>query len=77
MKYELTSTLNILVIDKNIYLFPELFFSCPGRMIANSIPARLVAVRTCMSLPCACPWPHHAHAQGYVMHRDLASKIVG
>ena len=26
MKYELTSTLNILVIDKNMYLFPELFF---------------------------------------------------
>ena len=26
MKYELTSTLNILVIDKDMYLFPELFF---------------------------------------------------
>ena len=26
MKYELTSILNILVIDKNMYLFPELFF---------------------------------------------------
>ena len=26
MKSELTSTLNILVIDKNMYLFPELFF---------------------------------------------------
>ena len=26
MKNELTSALNILVIDKNMYLFPELFF---------------------------------------------------
>ena len=26
MKKELTSALNILVIDKNMYLFPELFF---------------------------------------------------
>ena len=38
-------------------------FSCPGRMIANSIPARLVATRTCMSLPCACTWPHHARVR--------------
>ena len=36
---------------------------CPGRMIANSIPARLVATRTCMSLPCACTWPHHARVR--------------
>ena len=64
-------------------------FSCPGRMIANSIPARLVATRMCIALPraraclChahahghtmrACAWPYHAHAEGYVMHRDLAS----
>ena len=26
MKNELTSALNILVIDRNMYLFPELFF---------------------------------------------------
>ena len=38
-------------------------FSCPGRMIANSIPARLVATRMCMSLPCACTWPHHARVR--------------
>ena len=24
----------------------------------------------------ACVWIYHAHAQGCVMHRDLASKIV-
>ena len=53
-------------------------------MFANSIPARLVAMRTCMPLPCACAWPHHAvcawpyhaHAQGYAMHRDLASNQI-
>ena len=32
------------------YAFLPLF-SCPGRMFANSIPARLVATR--MGLPCA------------------------
>ena len=40
--------------------FSSSVFSCPGRMFANSIDARLVATRTCMSLPCACTWPHHA-----------------
>ena len=66
--------------------------SCPGRMIANSIPARLVATRMRVALPrarachChahahghtmrACARTYHAHAQGYAMHRDLASKIV-
>ena len=70
-----------------------LLFSCPGRMIANSIPARLVATRMRVALPrarachChahahghtkrACARTYHAHAQGYAMHRDLASKIVG
>ena len=65
---------------------------CPGRMIANSIPARLVATRMRVALPRAracpchahvhgyamhvCAWPYYAHAQGYAMHRDLASKIV-
>ena len=34
--------------------FSSSVFSCPGRMFANSIDARLVATRTCMSLPCAC-----------------------
>ena len=64
----------------------------PGGMIANSIPARLVATRMRVALPraracpChahvhghtmhACAWPYYAHAQGYAMHRDLASKIV-
>ena len=71
---------------------PTGIFSCPGRMIANSIPARLVATRMRVALPraracpChvhvhghtmhACAWPYYAHAQGYAMHRDLASKIV-
>ena len=66
--------------------------NCPGRMIANSIPARLVASRMRVALPraCACHCnahahghtmracarTYHAHAQGYAMHRDLASKIV-
>ena len=66
--------------------------SCPGRMIANSIPARLVATRMRVALPrarachChahahghtmrACARTYHAHAQGYAMHRDLASEIV-
>ena len=66
--------------------------SCPGRMIANSIPARLVATLMRVALPrarachChahahghtmrACARTYHAHAQGYAMHRDLASKIV-
>ena len=61
------------------------FFSCPGRMIANSIPARLVAKRMRVALPraCACHChththghtvractrPYHAHAHGYHMHR--------
>ena len=61
-------------------------------MIANSIPARLVATRMRVALPrarachChahahghtmrACARTYHAHAQGYAMHRDLASKIV-
>ena len=60
-------------------------FSCPGRMIANSIPARLVATRMRVALPraCACHChthahghtvractrPYHAHAHGYHMHR--------
>ena len=55
----------------------------PGRMIANSIPARLVATRMRVALPraracpChahvhghtmhACAWPYYAHAQGYAM----------
>ena len=72
--------------------FFSVFFCCPGRMIANSIPARLVATRMRVALPraracpChahvhghtmhACAWPYYAHAQGYAMHRDLASKIV-
>ena len=50
-------------------------FNCPGYMFANSIPARLVAMRIRMSLPWA--WPHHArmrgpyhaHAHGYDMRR--------
>ena len=73
-------------------LLLDCLFSCPGRMIANSIPARLVPTRMRVALPrarachChahahghtmhACAWPYHAHAQGYAMHRDLASKIV-
>ena len=75
-----------------MYEVTILLFSCPGRMIANSIPARLVATRMRVALPraracpChahvhghttrACAWPYYAHAQGYAMHRDLASKIV-
>ena len=59
-------------------------FSYPGRMIANSIPARLVASRMRVALPraCACHCnahahghtmracarPYHAHAHGYDMH---------
>ena len=67
-------------------------FMDPGCMIANSIPAWLVATRMRVALPrarachChahahghtmrACVRTYHAHAQGYAMHRDLASKIV-
>ena len=62
-------------------------FSCPGRMFANSIPARLVAKRMRVALPrasacpChvhahghtmrACAWPYHAHAQGYESFSDV------
>ena len=53
-----------------------MFFSCPGRMIANSIPARLVAKRMRVVWPRACVWIYHAHVHGYVMQRDLASKKV-
>jgi hypothetical protein len=57
----------------------------PGSMIANSIPARLVATRMRVALPRACTChcyahahghtmractrPYHAHAHGYHMHR--------
>ena len=44
------------------------FFSCPGRMIANSIPARLVATRMRVALPRARACHCHAHAQGPTMH---------
>ena len=37
-------------------------FSCPGRMIANSIPARLVATHMRVALPCARACHCHVHA---------------
>ena len=69
--------------------FPKWAFTLagrgPGGMIANSIPARLVATRMRVALPracachchthahghtvCACTRPYHAHAHGYHMHR--------
>ena len=40
-----------------------LFFSCPGRMIANSIPARLVATRMRVVWPRARACPCHARVR--------------
>ena len=87
------SVLVELVFYRTYWRAPQIVKSChPGCMIANSIPARLVATRMCVALPharaCpyhahvhghtmhACAWPFYAHAQGYAMHRDLDSKIV-
>ena len=42
--------------NKHDHYYILYIFSC-------SIPARLVATRTCMSLPCACTWPHQARVR--------------
>ena len=54
-------------IAKNVKEIFQVVLSCPGGMIANSIPARLVATRMRVELPRTHAYPCHAHAHGHTM----------